>query len=134
MIALHGDLQEERIGHLWERIGHLWCCDVVHRINTECLQCGNTEVLECISHQSHIEYIVQLVVFTPCLDIESLPQLHHVIILVLGHHLSLHIIDALLTRRNDGIVQCVVRFDEIVEHGFFPCQQIDVLVTPLLAS
>ena len=44
MIALHCDLQEERIGHLW-------CCDGKHRINTECLQCGNAEVLECISHE-----------------------------------------------------------------------------------
>ena len=33
MIALHCDLQEERIGHLW-------CCDGMHWINTECLQCG----------------------------------------------------------------------------------------------
>ena len=51
MIALHGDLQEERIGHLW-------CCDGMQWINTECLQCGNAEVFECISHESHIEYNV----------------------------------------------------------------------------
>ena len=44
MIALHCDLQEERIGHLW-------CCDIVHGINTECVQCGNAEVLECINHE-----------------------------------------------------------------------------------
>ena len=98
MIALHCDLQEERICHLW-------CCDIVHRINTECIQCGNAEVFECISHQSHIEYIVQFVVLSPCLDVECLPQLHHVIIFVLWHHFSLHIINALLARRNDGVVQ-----------------------------
>ena len=100
----------------------------------ECIQCGNAEVLECISHESYIEYIVQFVVLTPCLDVEGLPQLYHVIIFVLWHHLSLHVIDALLARRNDSVVQCVVRFDETVEHGFLPCQQIDVFVTPLLAS
>ena len=77
----------------------------MHWINSECLQCSNAEVFECISHESHIEYIVQFVVFNPCLDIEGLPQLYHVIIFVLGHHLSLHIINALFTRRNDGSAQ-----------------------------
>ena len=67
--------------------------------------------------------LVQLVVLSPCLDMEGLPQLHHVIIFVLWHHLSLHIIDALFVRRNDGIVQCVVRFDETVEHGFLSCNR-----------
>ena len=98
MINLHGDLQEERIGRLW-------CYDVVHGINTECVQCGNAEMLECISHESHIEYIVQFVVFTPCLNIEGLSQLYHVIIFVLWHHFSFHIINALFTRRNDGSAQ-----------------------------
>ena len=46
---------------------NMWCCDVMHGINTECLQCGISEVFEYISHESHIDYIVQLVVFTPCL-------------------------------------------------------------------
>ena len=66
MISLHYHLQEERIGHLW-------CCDVMHGINTECLQCGVSEAFECISHESHMEYIVQFILFTPCLDIECIP-------------------------------------------------------------
>ena len=89
----------------------------------------------CISLLLCLKYtLVQFVVLTPYLDMGGLLQLHHVIIFVLWHHLSLHIIDALFARRNDGVVQCVVRFDETVEHGFLPCQQIDVFVTPLLAS
>ena len=55
------------------------------------------------------------------------------IVLVLGHHFSLHIINALLARGYDCIAQGIVCFDESIEHGFFPCQQIDILVTPLLA-
>ena len=126
MIALHGDLQEERIGHLW-------CCDVVHGINTECIQCRISEVLEYISHESHIEYIVQFVVLTPCLDIKCALQFDQMIIFTIGHNLTLHIINALFARGNDGVIQCVVGFNETVEHGFLPCQQIDILVTPLFA-
>ena len=83
----------------------MWCCDVMHGINTECLQCGVSEVFKCICHENHIEYIVQFVVFTPCLDIECLSQLHHVIIFILWHHLTLHIINALFVRGYEGIVQ-----------------------------
>ena len=98
MITLHCHLQEERISHLW-------CCDVMHGINIECLQWGVSEVFKCISHESHIEYVVQLVVLSPCLDIKGLLQLHHVIIFILWHHFTLHIINALLARRNDCIAQ-----------------------------
>ena len=106
----------------------------MHGINTKCLQWGNSEVLECISHESHIDYIVQLVVFTPCLENECVPQFDHVFVLVLWHHLTLHIIDALLARGNDSVVQCVVRFDEAVEYGFLPCQQINVLILSFFSS
>ena len=126
MIPLHCHLQEE-----W--IGYLWCCDVMHGINTECLQCGVSEVFECISHESHIEYIVLLVVFTPCLDIECLPQFHHVIIFILGHHFTLHIINALLARGNKGVFKESYDLMRVIGHGFLPCQQIDVFVTPLFA-
>ena len=105
----------------------------MHGIDTECIQCGISEVLERIGHESHIEYIVQFVVFTPCLDIECILQFHHVIIFILWYHLSLHVVDALLSCRHDGVVQRVVRLNKSIEHGFLPCQQIDVLVTPLLA-
>ena len=80
----------------------------MHGISSKCLQCGVSEVFECISHESHIEYIVLLVVFTPCLEIECLPQFHHVIIFILGHHFTLHIINALLTRGNKGSVQGII--------------------------
>ena len=77
----------------------------MHGINTECLQCGVSEVFECISHDSHIEYMVQLIVFTPCLDIECISQFHHIIIYILWHHLTLHIINTLLARGNGSIDQ-----------------------------
>ena len=69
--------------------------------------------------ESYIEYIVQLVVFTPCLDVKGLPQLHHVFIysswgIISPFISSMH----LLARRNGGIVQWLVWFDEAVEHGF----------------
>ena len=69
----------------------------MHGIDTECIQYVVSEVLECISHESHIEYILQFVVLSPCLDFECLLQFHHVIIFILWHHLTLHIINALLT-------------------------------------
>ena len=97
MIALHRHLQEERIGHLW-------CCDVVHGIDTEGLQCGVAEVLECIRHESHIEYVVQFVVFTLLLDIQCHPEHDYVLILVLKYNLAFYIINALFTKRNDGDV------------------------------
>ena len=75
----------------------------MHGIHTECLQCSVSEVFKCIGHESHIEYIVQFVVFTPCLVIECISQFHHVIVLVLWHHLALHIINALLARGNESI-------------------------------
>ena len=43
----------------------------MHGINTECIQCGVSEVFECINYESHIEYIVQFVVFTPCFVLMS---------------------------------------------------------------
>ena len=80
----------------------LWCCDVMHGINTKCLQCRVSEVFESI------EYIVQFVVLSRCLDFECIPQLHHVIIFILWHHLILHIIITLLARGNEGIVQRII--------------------------
>ena len=80
----------------------------MHGINTKCLQCGVSEVFKCIIHESHIEYIVELVVFTPCIDIECLLQFQHVILFILGHHFTLHIIDALLERGYEGIVQGII--------------------------
>ena len=56
------------------------------------------------------------------------------LVFVLWHHLTLHIINTLLARKNDGIVHRVVRLDEAVEHGFFPCQQINILVTTLFPT
>ena len=56
------------------------------------------------------------------------------IIFVLWHHLILHIINTLLARWNESIVHRVVWLDKAVEHWFLPCQQIDVLVIPLLLS
>ena len=64
-------------------------------------------------------------------------QCMHVVVqdpsLVIGtSHQCLHIINALLARKNDGVAKGLVRIDETVEHGFLSCQQIDVLVIPLL--
>ena len=56
----------------------------MHEINTECLQRDVSEVFKCISHESDIEYIVQFVVFTPCIDIECILQFHHVIYIHYG--------------------------------------------------
>ena len=111
----------------------MWCCDVMHGINTECLHCDVSEVFKCIRHESHIEYIVQFVVFSSCLDIECLPQFHHVIIFILWHHFTFHIINALFARENEGIVQGIIGFDKSIEYGFLQCQLIDVLVIPLFA-
>ena len=80
----------------------------MHGINTKCLQYGVVEVFECIGHKSHMDYIVQLVVLSRCLDIECILQFHHVIIFILWHHLTLHIINALLTRGNESFVQGII--------------------------
>ena len=77
----------------------------MHGIDTECIQYGVSEVFEYISHESHIEYIAQLILFTPCLDMECLLQFHHVIIFILWHHLTLHIIIILLARGYEGMAQ-----------------------------
>ena len=83
----------------------MWCCDVMHEINTEYIQCGVSEVFKCIGHENHIECVVQLIVFTSCLDIEGFPQFHHVIIFIMRHHFTLHIIITLFARWYEGIVQ-----------------------------
>ena len=115
MITIHRYLQEERICHLW-------CCNIMHGIGTECLQCGVSEVFECICHESHIEYIVEFVVLTLCIDIECIPQFYHVIIFILWHQFTLHIINTLLARRKEGIAQEIVGLDESIEYEFLPCQ------------
>ena len=80
----------------------------MHRINTECIQCGISEVLKCIDHESHIEYIVQFVVLTLCIDIECIPQFYHMNIFILRHHLTLHIINTLSSRGNESIAQGIM--------------------------